>query len=174
MDGHSGVQTKETSQRRASDGSSRAPHRILWGGGELLLYVIHSAIMFAFEWTCHTRVSTSRSAARYPLPTHAALIKTATLNAFPLTRSLLKLALGSAALWLSLVRLPEHARCNLHHASTQQHAVRIVACSHFLCRAFHFGARPLFPRETVSFCVYQVGVRPEMSLFRLERSLCCL
>ena len=86
MDGHSGVQTKKTSQRRAIDSNTRAPHRILWGeGGELLLYVIHSAIMFAFEWTCHTRVSTSRSAARYPLPTHAALIKTATLNAFPLT-----------------------------------------------------------------------------------------
>ena len=86
MDGHSGVQTKKTSQRRASDGSSRAPHRILWGGGvEILLYLIHSAIMFAFEWTCHTQVSASRSAARYPLPTHAALIKTATLNAFPLT-----------------------------------------------------------------------------------------
>ena len=144
------------------------------GEGGLMLYAIHSAIMFAFEWTCHTQVSTSRSAARYPLPTHADLIKTATLNAFPFTRSLFQLVFASAALWLSLVRLHELVRCNLDHASTWQHAVRIVACSHFLCRAFHFGARPLFPRETVSFCVYQVGVRPEMSLFRLERSLCCL
>ena len=118
MDGHSGVQTKKTRQRRASDDNSRAPHRILWGGVEILLYLIHSAIMFAFEWTCHTRASKSRSAARYPLPTHADLIKTATLNAFPFTRSLFQLVFASAALWLSLVRLHELVRCNLDHAST--------------------------------------------------------
>ena len=41
-------------------------------------------------------------------------------------------------------------------------------------RAFHLDARAVLARDTISYCVYQVGLRQEMCLFWLERSLCGL